>query len=136
MPAPPDVAMDDVEVMNLSSSSDSDHHDVTDSDDEDWLEEEEDGDDTEQELRELVKDLRNQLRVSLQKNKRRGEVIKKMKEGSATKPQMRKFLLGFYSQAYTNWLMTNRGTLLRKKRSRVAKRWSHRGISQIKRSCY
>ena len=122
----PDVSMDD-EVMDLSSSS-------NETDDSDWEEEDEGGDDKEQNPRELIKDLKNRLRVSIQKNKRRGETIQKMKDRPATKVQMRNFLKQYYSQGFTNWILSNRGTLLRKKKGRVTRKWSHTGMSKSSRS--
>ena len=130
--AAPDVSMeDDDEVIDLSSSSGGD---TDDSDDDDWVEEDEGGEGEAQDQRGLIKDLRNRLRVSLQKNKRRGERIQKMKDGPATKAQLRRFLKGYYSQGYTNWILSNRGTLLRKKKGRVTRQWSHTGMSKIPRS--
>ena len=126
----PDVSMDDEgdEVIDLSSSS----SESDDSDHDDW--EDEGGDDKEQDQRELIKVLKNRLRVSRQKNKRRGETIQKMKDSPATKAQMRTFLKGYYSQGYTNWILSNRGTLLRKKKGRVTRKWSHTGMSKSSRS--
>ena len=119
-------------VVNLSSDSD-----VTDSDDEDWVDEGDDDDiDSDQDQRETIKELKKKLKVLHQKNKRRDKRIEKLKNRPATKDQMKKFLRRNFSQAYTNWILSDRGTLRRrrKKRLQLAQKWSHQGMNYIQRS--
>ena len=94
--------------------------------------EEDESMDSEQDQAEIIKELRNKLRVAKQMNKRRGKLIERMKSRPATVPQMRRFLRRSFSQAYTNWILTDKGTLKarkkRKGRMKLARKWTHTGM--------
>ena len=136
--AAPDVSMEedeeevDNEVINpITEVIDISDSDVTDSDDEDWVEDGgDDAGDSEQDQSDLIKDLKKRLRVAIQKAERRKKSIKKIRNGKATKTQVRKYLRGSYSHAYTNWILRKD---LRKKKARVG-HWTHTGKGNIPRS--